>query len=91
MYTIQKHRKLARIISILVISIIYLTIPTSCVTEVEDTSVDRKWVDSLEKQQKVIIGLEMDSLCELRREKYIKNAVDSIMGERLEEMRKFDE
>lgn len=73
------------------VGIIFLFSFTSCAPEIEDTSIDRKWVDSLEKEQKILLGLEMDSLCELRRDKFIKNAVDSIMGERLEEMRKFDE
>ena len=64
---------------------------TSCTPEFEDTSIDRKWLDSLEKKGKVALSIEIDSLCELRKEKFIKNAVDSIIGERLEEMRKFNE
>ena len=93
MPSFKKYRIALSTVSIFAIgiSVLYSTTFTSCAPEIEDNSIDRKWVDSLEKEQKKLLGIEMDSLCELRREKFIKNAVDSIMGERLEEMRKFGE
>ncbi len=92
MFNILKYHKIAQVtLTFISISILYSITFISCAPEIKDTSIDRKWVDSLEKEKKQLIGIEMDSLCELRREKFIKNAVDSILGERLEEMRKFDQ
>lgn len=78
-------------IAVIVMMTISITKFTSCAPEFVDTSIDRKWLDSLEKREKTFLAREIDSLCELRKEKFIKNAVDSIMGERLEEMRKFNQ
>ena len=78
-------------IAVIVIMAISITNFTSCAPEFIDTSIDRKWLDSLEKREKTFLSIELDSLCELKKEKFIKNAVDSIMGERLEEMRKFNQ
>ena len=87
----QENKIIPFVFTVSGILLLFTIVFTSCTPEIKDTRVNRKWVDSLAKKQKVVIGLEMDSLCELRREKFIKNAIDSILGERLEEMRKFEE
>ena len=88
-----KNQNILGLLTISVIGILFFltTLFIGCAPEIEDTSIHRKWLDSLERIGKDSIRIEMDSLCEIRREKFIKNAVDSIMGERLEEMRQFDQ
>ena len=51
-------------------------------------SADRKIVDSLYRDSINTLKIEIDSLCELNFDKNVALTVDSIMQERLEEIRK---
>ncbi len=64
-------------------------LPMSCVEESERlTRAERKIVDSLVLKKTKILRTEGDSLCELNFEASVTQVVDSILTERLEEIKK---
>jgi len=51
-------------------------------------SADRKIIDSIYRDSINVLKIEIDSLCELDFDKKVAETVDSIMQQRLEEIRK---
>ena len=61
----------------------------SCVEESERlTKAERKIVDSLVVKETKILRIEGDSICDLNFENSVNQVVDSILTERLEEIKK---
>ena len=69
--------------------IICFLLPMSCVEESERlTKAERKIVDSLVVKETKILRIEGDSICDLNFENSVNQVVDSILTERLEEIKK---
>jgi len=64
-------------------------LPMSCVEETERlTRAERKIVDSLVLKETKVLRANSDSLCQLNFEASVTQIVDSILAERLEEIKK---
>ena len=69
--------------------IICFLVPMSCVEETERlTKAERKIVDSLVVKETKILRIAGDSICDLNFETSVSQVVDSILIERLEEIKK---
>jgi len=69
--------------------IICFLVPMSCVEESERlTKAERKIVDSLVVKETKILRMTGDSICNLNFENSVNQVVDSILTERLEEIKK---
>jgi len=68
---------------------VFFLLPMSCVEETERlTRAERKIVDSLVLKQTKVLRENSDSLCQLNFEASVTQVVDSILTERLKEIKK---
>lgn len=71
------------------IVLIFFSIATSCEKDpVHLKAAHLKMVDTLAKQQTILLRVEIDSLCDLRFDEAVEKARDSIVKVRIQEINK---
>jgi len=71
------------------IFLLLLVLPLACTVDSSDvplTRDERTMIDSIYRVRSATVKKEVDSLCDLRFERFVDHAVDSIMEERLQEI-----
>ncbi len=66
-----------------------LLLPAACTIEPPEmplTKEERKLIDSIYVAESKLVKIEMDSLCDLKFDRFVNRAVDSIIEDRLQEI-----